>query len=176
MKRLTGHFAMWVFAFAAIGCAKMDTATATNADVPAVAVTIAPIQARAIRRSVDAVGTLNGFEEVTLAPKVEGRVLAIRADVGDIAVPGSVLLELDTTDYVLSVAEAKQAFAAELAKLDMTELPKGELDLSRIPIVKRASVGLEDAERRFQVKKNLFANKAVSKDEYDVAEMSIAAV
>ena len=173
MKRLTGNFAVWVFACAAIGCAKKDAATATSADVPAVAVTVAPIQARAIRRSVDAVGTLNGFEEVTLAPKVEGRVLSIRADVGDIAVPGSVLLELDTTDYVLSVAEAKQAFAAELAKLDMTELPVGEPDLSRIPIVKRAAVSLEDAERRFQVKKNLLANKAVSKDEYDVAETDV---
>jgi len=39
--------------------------------------------------------------------------------------------------------------------------------------VKRAAVGLEDAERRFQVKKNLLANKAVSKEEYDLAETDV---
>lgn len=164
MKRLP------LFLFAAlVGCApKPETATSTEA-LPVV-VTVAPVESRSLERTVSAVGTLNGYEEVVLAPKVDGRVVAIRADVGDVVAPGATLLELEATDYELSVVEAKQALAAELAKLGMTALPAGEFDVETVPSVKRAAVALEEAARKFKQKADLFKRDAVSRDEYDVAE------
>lgn len=154
---------------AVIGCAPKSE-TATNTESLPVVVTVAPVESRSLDRTVSAVGTLNGYEEVVLAPKVDGRVVAIRADVGDVVAPGATLLELEATDYELSVVEAKQALAAELAKLGLSALPAGEFDVETVPSVKRAAVALEEAARKFKQKADLFKRDAVSRDEYDVAE------
>jgi multidrug efflux pump subunit AcrA (membrane-fusion protein) len=151
------------------GCAPKPDAASSNEQRPAV-VTVAPVQRQSILRTIVAVGTLNGYEEVVLAPKVDGRVIAIRADVGDVVAPGATLLELEATDYELSVVEAKQALAAELAKLGLSELPSGVFDVETVPSVKRAAVALEEAERKFKQKADLFKRDAVSRDEYDVSE------
>src|SRR5690349_818783 len=47
-------------------------------DAGTVAVTAEAASCRPVQRSVEATGTLYGFEEVTLAAKVEGRVRAVR--------------------------------------------------------------------------------------------------
>ena len=60
-----------------------------------VAVTVAPVKTVSLPRTVPVVGTLHAFDDVQLAPKVDGRVLRIFKDVGDAVVPGEVLLELD---------------------------------------------------------------------------------
>ncbi|MFM9068142.1 MAG: biotin/lipoyl-binding protein, partial [Planctomycetota bacterium] len=64
-----------------------------------VVVTAAAVKVKPIERRVSLVGTLHGFEKVTLTPKVEGRVLAIEGELGDRVKPGALLLELDPTDY-----------------------------------------------------------------------------
>ncbi len=158
-----------VLLIAFVGCAPKPDAAPKTDDAPIV-VTVAPVASRSLDRTVSAVGTLNGYEEVVLAPKVDGRVVAIRADVGDVVAPGATLLELEATDYELSVVETKQALAAELAKLGLTELPASEFDVETVPSVKRAAVALEEAARKFKQKADLFKRDAVSRDEYDVAE------
>ena len=57
-----------------------------------------PVQVRSLPRSVAAVGTLNGYEEASLAPKVSGRILALPVDVGDVVWPGQPVLEIDPID------------------------------------------------------------------------------
>lgn len=157
---------------AAVGCAPKKEA-ATSTEPKPISVTVAPVKPQAIRRTVVVVGTLNGYEEVILAPKVEGRVIAIRADVGDVVAPGTTLLELETSDYELAIVEARQALNAELAKLGLIALPAGEFDVETVPAVKKMAVALEDAARKFKQKKNLYETKAASKDEYDVAETEV---
>lgn len=145
----------------------------TTAEPQSVVVTVAPVTPRTLTRTVVAVGTLNGYEEVVLAPKVDGRVIAIRADIGDVVAPGATLLELDATDYELAVVEAKQALAAELAKLGLTEIPSGDFNVEAVPAVRRAVVSLEEAARRYKQKTDLFKQSAISKDEYEITESEL---
>ena len=63
-------------------CAPNPGATAPNEPKP-VAVTVAEAKSVALRRAVPVTGTLNPYKDVTLAPKVGGRVLRVRHDVGD---------------------------------------------------------------------------------------------
>ena len=160
-----------------VGCGPMpETApTASNepAKPPTVTVTVAPLMVRSVERTVVAVGTLSGSEEATLAPKVDGRVVAIHADVGDVVAPGAVLLDLDPTDYRLAVAEAKQGLVVELAKLGLTELPAEGFDVKGVPAVRRAVVAQEDAVRRLKVKRDLLARNVASRDEFDLAETDL---
>src|SRR5262245_35749358 len=61
--------------------------------VPAVPVTLARATARTVGRTVEVVGTLEGHDEVNIAPKVDGRVVRIHHDIGDEVAPGDALAE-----------------------------------------------------------------------------------
>lgn len=106
------------------------------------AVTVEKLKQQEVQRTVQAVGSFAGYEEVTVTAEVQGRVTKIHVDVGDIVRTGDVLLEIDPTDYELAVLEARTAFEAELAKL----VPEDE---KRRPLVEKLSglVGDENARR-----------------------------
>ena len=91
-------------------------------------------------------------------------------DVGDTAVPGAVLLEIDPADYRLAVAEARLARDAELARLGLTDLPADALDVEAVPTVRKARLSLENANTRFQMRQDLFERKVLAKEEYDLSE------
>jgi multidrug efflux pump subunit AcrA (membrane-fusion protein) len=114
----------------------------------AVAVVLEPVTARPVRRSVGVVGSLYGRDEVTVTPRVEGRVLKIHHDVGDVVRPGDTLLELDPVDFRLAVAEAKRGLELELARLGLKELPAGAFDVSALPSVVRAAALEKNAAAR----------------------------
>jgi RND family efflux transporter MFP subunit len=107
--------------------------------VSGVAVTVEPVTARRVQRSVSAVGTLYGRDEIAISPKVEGRVIRVHHDVGDLVKPGEPLLEIDPTDYELAVREAQRALELELARLGLKETPGADFDVGTLPSVVRAA-------------------------------------
>src|SRR5262245_6590476 len=82
------------------------TSAATPVESKAVKVTVEPVTFRSVQRIVGVVGTLHGYEEISLGAKVEGRVHKIAHDVADRVKPGEVLLEIDPTDYQLAMRQA----------------------------------------------------------------------
>ncbi len=160
-----------LMAFAvAIGCAPKPAASPATIERPAVSVTVAPVTARAVQRGVTVVGTLAGTEEVAIAPKVDGRVLSVRADVGDVVVPGAVLLELDPTDLRLEADAARRGLEVELARLGLTALPPtGEFNVDAVPSVRRAAVMLASANRELARVKSL-SGGGLSQRELDAAD------
>lgn len=100
-----------------------------------VAVTVAPVTPRPVRRLVPMVGTLHGFDFVVISPKVEGQVTEIYHDLGHVVKPGQPLLQVDRTNYEKALAEAEKALGLELAKLGIDlELLRGKgSDLHKLP-------------------------------------------
>ena len=88
-----------------------------------VTVTTELVTTRPVQRTVKIVGSLYGQEEIAVSAKIEGRVTRILHDVGDVVRPGDVLVEIDETDYRLSMNETQRALELELARLGLTELP-----------------------------------------------------
>src|SRR5262245_17490124 len=113
------------------------------------------------------VGNLCGYEEVTITPKVEGRVVKIRHDVGDVVKPGDTLLEIEDTDYRLAVAETQRGLELELAKIGLTELPEGELDVNRLPTVARAKTVVDLAQVKLGRVQTLRGRGVLSQEEFD---------
>jgi RND family efflux transporter MFP subunit len=105
---------------------------------------------RFVQRTVEAVGTLHGFEEVAISAKVEGRVRRLLRDVADRVKPGELLLEIDPTDYELAVRQADKALHVELAKLGSQELPEPGFDVTKVPSVLQARARMENAQVRMQ--------------------------
>src|SRR5262245_58782862 len=116
-----------------------EKATRRSAEVQPVTVTVEPVRRVPVRRSVTVVGTLFGEDEITLSPKVEGRVVRVWHDVGERVKPGELLLEIDPVDYQLAAQEAQRALELELAKLGLKELPEKDFDVRKLPSVERAA-------------------------------------
>jgi multidrug efflux pump subunit AcrA (membrane-fusion protein) len=132
MKRVTTFATLAAFTMLFGACAKKPGTTANSDEPKPVPVTVADAKTMSLRRTVSVNGTLYPYEDVTLAPKVGGRVLRVHRDVGDRIGPGEPLLELDDAEYRLAVVQARAAFDAELRKLKLTALPNTDTDIEQI--------------------------------------------
>ena len=80
-----------------------------------------PLQRRTVERTVNVVGTLRGWEQVTVGLQANRTGLKVLHDMGDRVRPGEPLVELDPIDAKLAYDQAQSKFLAELVKLDITE-------------------------------------------------------
>jgi RND family efflux transporter MFP subunit len=81
---------------------------------------VATLERRTIERTVDAIGTLRGWEQVTIGSKRAGRVIKVHHDMGDRIEPGDVLVELEPVDAKLAMDEAESKYLGALVKLGVT--------------------------------------------------------
>jgi RND family efflux transporter MFP subunit len=135
------------------------------ADPTAVPVTVQPVALRKVQRYVGVVGTLHGYEEMTLGAKVAGRVRRIAKDVADRVKPGELLLEIEPTDYELNVRQAQRALQVELAKLGLNELPGPKADLRHIPTVVQAQLRRDNTKKRLERAQTLLDRKAGTQED-----------
>jgi membrane fusion protein (multidrug efflux system) len=123
--------------------------TTTASDPATVSVTIQPVTYRTVQRSVETIGTLYGYEEVSIAAKLDGRVRRILHDVSDAVRPGDLLMEFDPTDYELLLGQADKSLRVDLVKLGVNELP-ANFDVERLPAVMQARERMNNAKLRLE--------------------------
>ncbi len=85
-----------------------------------VPITVANLEHRVVERTVDVIGTLRGWEQVTVGTKRTGRVIKVHHDIGDRVKPGDPLVDLDPVDAKLGVQQAESKYLGELVKLGIT--------------------------------------------------------
>ena len=87
---------------------------ATDAQGPTAArivpVTVANLEHRVVERTVEVIGTLRGWEQVTVGSKRTGRVVKVHHDIGDRVKPGEPLVDLDPVDANLGVQQAESKY------------------------------------------------------------------
>ena len=143
---------------------------------------------RPVQRSVSAVGSFFGYDEITVTAEVKGRVAKVYHDVGDIVRPGDVLMELDKTDLELDLEQTRKSLELDVIRLgiDVPDEPLSPaeiavrmraFDIKKLPSWIRAEQLRDVASSRFERAKQLFQANAMSKEEfqqrtseYDVAE------
>jgi membrane fusion protein (multidrug efflux system) len=115
-------FGTALVAAGACGCGHEGSDAAAKGSAPPriVPVTVSPLEHRAVERTVEVVGSLRGWEQVTLGTKRAGRVIKVYHDIGDRVQPGEPLIELDPVDARLSVQQAESKYLGELIKLGIT--------------------------------------------------------
>jgi multidrug efflux pump subunit AcrA (membrane-fusion protein) len=139
----------------------------------AVPVTVAPLEHRAVMRTVDVVGTLHGWEDVTIGAKREGRVRKVLHDMGDRVEPGALLVELESEDSDLAVQQAQHQLQAELAKLGLKEVPAGDFDVATVPAVVQAEVMLNKARQNLARERSLMQRNAGTMQDLQNAENDV---
>jgi len=162
----------WAYATGHIGQdhrATLPPEEPQSTDRQAFMVTAEPVTIRSVKRSIDAVGTLYGFEEIVVSSKVEGRVLRVHHDVSDRIAPGELLIEIDPTDLQLSAAQSESNLQVELAKLGLVKPVGAEFELAQIPTVRLAEEKRELARLKMDRVRNLDSRQATTKEAVDNA-------
>ena len=160
--------ALGLATLAAGGCARGEKQAGADPVAKPVAVTVASVAVRPIERVVDAVGTLKGWDEVTVGAKKVGRVVRIYHDIGDRVRPGEPLVDCEREDAELAVSQAEKQLLSDLAKLGMsvmTAVPKelpdlGKVDINTLPSVVEASVALDRSRNNLARERNLMGKGA----------------
>lgn len=171
---LRWHAAAIAIALAATftaGCRDRGEASTKPAAAAPRDVVLTPVVTRATDRFVDITGTLFGEEDVTIAAEVAGRITEISADLGDQVAHGTQLARIDTTDYILAVDEQRSALLAALARLGLSELPEGDVDLAKLPLVARAIAQEENAKARLDRARRLYERTPPLISEQDFADI-----
>ncbi|MHB8903329.1 MAG: biotin/lipoyl-binding protein, partial [Thermoguttaceae bacterium] len=105
------------------------------ADRP-VAVTATPIDRREVQRSVGAVGTFYGFDELTVSAEVSGRVVQVFHETGDVVQPGDALLQIDPTDYELTVEEKRREIELDATRIGLRDYVPADKDFNPDNVLK----------------------------------------
>ncbi|MEZ6092748.1 MAG: biotin/lipoyl-binding protein [Pirellulaceae bacterium] len=117
-----------------------------SSTIEPVVVTVGEVEKRSVRRTVEVVGTLFGFEEIAISSNVDGRVSRLDVDVASRVAPGQQLIEIEKTNYELNVRQAVQAMSVELAKLGLSEIPENGFAIETLPAIREARSRLNFAE------------------------------
>jgi len=145
---------------------------------PAVATQTAKVELHEIQRTVDAVGSLDPNEEITVSNQVEGLVSKVFVDLGDFVKSGQPIAQLDTTELELAVRQQTAALQQELARLGLTD-SNADIDDASISTVRQADATYSEAKIQLDRTKGLVAEGLIPKQQldqqqarYDVAEAS----
>lgn len=156
-------------ALAAVGCSRGPATVTAKPDGP-ISIQALQVQPAQVHRQVEVVGTLMGNQEVTLSSDVNGRVVAIHADLGDRVSEGQVLVEIDPTEFQLAVERQAAALAEVLAQLGVSEEGGPLPALTETSIVRRAAAEATEAQANYERAKSLRAEGVFSEQAYDSAE------
>jgi RND family efflux transporter MFP subunit len=137
--------------------------------IVAVPITTSSVITRTVERRVGVVGTLEGFEEVSLSSKIEGRIARLHHDIGDIVAPGAKLADLEEIDLKLAVAEAERGLELELTKLGLTKLTD-RLDLNQVAMVMRARAVEENSRSIYERARKLASGRGIGMEEMEKAQ------
>jgi membrane fusion protein (multidrug efflux system) len=161
----------------ALSCANTRKATAAgSSDDKALAVTIAAVESSEVHRTVEAVGSLFAYDEVTVSPEVDGRAEKVLVDVGDHVSKGQVLVQILPLEYELAVSQAQAQLDQARAKLGLAEGQEELRDPTEAASVKKAAADLANTEQKFRRTAELTQQGVVPKQTYDEDEANYKAM
>jgi RND family efflux transporter MFP subunit len=152
-----------------VSCTKEQPIQAKQQAAP-VEVSVAPVTSRDIRRVVYSVGTLFPFDETVVSAEIDGRVLEVKADLGDTVAPGSVLVRLSDEEQKYVVAETEAQLRMAMERLGLKDVGQRITDVTQTSEVRRAQADLFDAEQRYNRVRKLVDEGIGSASDLDQAQ------
>lgn len=158
-----------VVSAALVSCTAQQPVQARQDSAP-VQVRVAKVAARDIQRIVQSVGTLFPLDETVVSAEIEGRVLDVKADLGDAVDKGAVLVRISDEEqrYLMQQTEAQLRMAME--RVGLRNEKDRITDVRESTEVRRAQADLFDAEQRFSRVRSLVDQGIGSRSELDQAQ------
>lgn len=125
-------------------------APAATKKVRTVKVEATPVTLETVERTLDAIGTLESNESVTLRPEIAGRIAGIHFREGQDIAKGELVVELDGSAYQAQVAEAEARVALNKRSAERArELYSRQMSSTRERDESIAALAVADAELNF---------------------------
>src|SRR6185369_4226965 len=171
MKVFLSFFIFALALIPACSSSKSQDAQKAEAAAPPAPVTTdgAKVQSRELQRSVEAVGTLDPNEEVTVSNQVEGNVEKMFVDIGDAVQTGQLIAQLDTRELELNVRQQDAALQQELARVGLTD-PNAALDETTTSQVRQAEASFADAKIKLDRTKKLAESGVIAQQQLDAQQ------
>jgi RND family efflux transporter MFP subunit len=132
-------------------------------------VTTEAVRRQDLRRVIDVVGTLAAADEVTIASEAVGKVVQIRADLGDRVKTGDVIVELDRAKAQYKVDQQRATLNRSLAKVG-TQAGADIPPLDQVPDVRKASTQMAQSELAWKRAGELSQKSLISQEQLEDAE------
>lgn len=141
-SRLVRTAGWGILLFLAIGCGQGGDSSKGAPGPKTAAVKTAPIEGMDLPRTVEAVGTLQGWEEVTVSAEVSGVVEKVLADLGDGVQAGQPLVQISIKELGAAFERADGALARAEAQADEIARRRTRAE----DLFKRGLISRQDAE------------------------------
>jgi multidrug efflux pump subunit AcrA (membrane-fusion protein) len=142
----------------------------SRAAVKPVKVRVVPVVAKSVQRSVEAVGSLFPYEEVTVGSEVEGRVDEVYVDVGDRVARGRSLVKIVPVELSLALDQERAALQQIQARLAPPGGSPQLKDPKEAAEVQKAEADRTDAAQKYERAKELLAQGLIARGTFDEAE------
>ena len=167
------YFVILLLAIALYGCDRSSSSKETKpqkAEAP-VPVTVTPVRAQKVARTLEFVGTLYANEEVTVSAEVDGRIASLAVDLGDRVARGQTLAKIDDAEFRFAIQQTESNLKENLAKLGLEKMPTANFDVAETSLVQKAKADADDAERSLARTKTLYERQLIAAQDYDTAQM-----
>jgi membrane fusion protein, multidrug efflux system len=126
------------------GCSreKPTEAATQGAAEQAIPISTKPVTTREVRRTVEMVGTLGGWEEVTISNEAPGIIQQVMVDLGDKVKKGQRLVLLDSREAKLALAQAEANLQATKKALTQAQAEWRDADINLKRIKELHSEGI----------------------------------
>ena len=153
----------------ATGCTRQPAVQAKQDSGP-IAVKAVSVVARDVRRVVQSIGTLYPYDETIVSAEIDGRVIDVKADLGDQVAKGQLLVHISDEEqrYLLAQNEAQLRMATE--RLGLKSETERVKDVRETSDVRRAQADLTDAEQRYKRLQSLVDQGIGSRAELDAGQ------
>lgn len=128
------------------------------------------VEVRQIQRTVEAVGSLFAYEEVTVSSEVDGKVDQVLVDVGDHVTSGQPIVKVSPVELQLALDQQRAALQQARARLGLDPGEQELKNVSEAAEVKKAAADLNDAEQKYNRTKTLFDQGLVPRQNFDEAD------
>lgn len=151
------------------GCTKQEPIQAKQ-DAAPVSVRTATVSTREVRRLVQSVGTLFPYDETVVSSEIDGRVIAVNADLGDSVEKGQVLLRISDEEQKYLVAQTEAQLRMAMARVGLKNPNERVTDITQSSEVRQAQADLFDAESRYKRVRSLVDQGIGAQAELDQAQ------
>ena len=157
----------------AVSCGSDSSGTASRDANSKKRVRVVKAAQTKLPRVVSVSGTLAAEEEVTIAPKVQGRVRQVFVDLGSPVKSGQPLMELEPADFQLRVQQSEAAYQQARVRLGLDAAgndDSGSIDLEQTSVVRQAKAQLTQADLTRARRDSLYKEGLIPKSDLDDAE------
>ena len=174
MTQNTALLLLFVFLTACSSDKKIAGNMAAEAPAEAPVVKTATAESRNVERSILVTGSLQPDETVSISSEVAGRVAKINADFGQAVSKGSVLAEIETTEFQIDIERKRAAISQTLARLGLDPQNFNATPEST-PAIRQAAAQLEDAKSKFDAAARLIKSGDIARERYVELEKALRA-